>query len=71
LGVSPRQRGSVGNGTCPDFFELSDGRFAVIGTDLTEEIRSLLPPDAIRDRDRIVVVTRDTMLAAKRDIPDA
>lgn len=58
--------------SCPDLFELSDGNFAVIGTDRTEDLEASLPPDAARaDYERIVVITRDTLLRAKRDIPDA
>ncbi|MBK6010771.1 hypothetical protein [Streptomyces sp. MBT53] len=65
-------RGSHTNETCPDVFELNDGSFAVIGTDRTEELDALLPADAARaDYERIVVITRDTLLRAKRDIPDA
>jgi hypothetical protein len=72
LGDSPRQRGSLSGETCPDVFELSDGSFAVIGTDRTEDLDALLPPDAARaDYERIVVISRDTLLRAKRDIPDA
>lgn len=72
LGDSPRQRGSVTGETCPDLFELSDGSFAVIGTDRTEELDALLPADAARaDYERIVVITRDTLLRARADIPDA
>ncbi|MFF4275845.1 hypothetical protein [Streptomyces sp. NPDC001536] len=71
LGDSPRQRGSLTAESCPDLFELSDGSFAVIGTDRTEELDGLLPADAARaDYERIVVITRDTLLRAKRDIPD-
>ena len=71
LGLTPAQRQSVNNGTCPDIFELADGRFAVIGTDMTADLDGILPPDAARaDYERIVVITRETMLAAKADIPD-
>jgi len=70
LGTSPRRR-SVTNGTCPDIFELSDGRFAIIGTDVTEQLDGVLPPDAARaEYERIVVITRETLVAAKADIPD-
>jgi hypothetical protein len=70
LGRTPQERGSLNNGTCPDIFELSDGRFAVIGTDLTEDLEGKLPPDAGRaDHERIVVITRETLVSAKRDIP--
>ena len=34
LGASPRERGSMNGDTCPDIFELSDGNFAVIGTEV-------------------------------------
>jgi hypothetical protein len=71
LGTPPSARKSVSNTTCPDVFELSDGRFAIIGTDMTDALDGLLPPDAARaDYERIVVVTRETLLAAKPDIPD-
>lgn len=71
LGKSPRERGSLNNATCPDIFELSTGDFAVIGTDATETLEPLLPADAARaDYERIVVVSRETLLAARRDIPE-
>ena len=71
LGASPRERRSATNCSCPDIFELSDGRFAVIGTDLTDELDGVLPSDASRaGYERIVVITRDTLLRAKADIPD-
>ncbi|MFI2375614.1 hypothetical protein ACH5AO_11165 [Streptomyces sp. NPDC018964] len=71
LGVAPRHRGSTGGGTCPDIFELADGNFAVIGTDATDSLDSQLPEDAARaDYERIVVITRETLIKAKADIPD-
>jgi hypothetical protein len=71
LGSVPEARGSLNNATCPDIFELNDGRFAVIGTDMTEELEGILPTDASRGPDeRIVVITRETLVSAKRDIPD-
>lgn len=58
--------------TCPDIFELSDGSFAVIGTEATDDLDSLLPPGITRgDGERIVVITRETIVRAKRDIPEA
>ncbi|MFF0738119.1 hypothetical protein ACFYVK_41730 [Streptomyces chartreusis] len=72
LGDPPRMRGSHSNETCPDLFELSDGNFAVIGTEATEVLEPLLPSDAARaDYERIVVISRDTLIRAKKDIPDA
>lgn len=70
LGASPRQRGSLTGETCPDIFELSTGDFAVIGTDVTETLRHALPPGCGQDQ-RIVVITRETLLRARSDIPDA
>ncbi|MFM9595457.1 hypothetical protein ACKI1J_38435 [Streptomyces scabiei] len=72
IGASPRERGSATAQTCPDIFELKDGRFAVIGTDATELLDGELPPDAGRaDYERIVVISRETLIRAKADIPEA
>ncbi|MET7730792.1 hypothetical protein ABZT02_05450 [Streptomyces sp. NPDC005402] len=72
IGASPRERGSMSGDTCPDIFELSDGNFAVIGTEATAALDGQLPPDAARaDYERIVVVSRETLVRAKVDIPDA
>ncbi|WP_320780004.1 hypothetical protein [Streptomyces sp. CRN 30] len=69
--MSPRDRGSTSGATCPDIFELADGDFAVIGTDATTSLDSHLPADAARaDHERIVVITRETLVKAKSDIPD-
>lgn len=71
LGSRPDARRSLNNVTCPDIFELSDGRFAIIGTDMTDELEGLLPADASRGPgERIVVITRETLVSAKLDIPD-
>ncbi|MEU7867000.1 hypothetical protein [Dactylosporangium sp. NPDC049140] len=72
IGLPPGRRGSVTETTCPDIFELSDGDFAVIGTDRTEELRKLLPADAgLAPYERIVVITRSTLVFAGPDIPAA
>ncbi|CCK26993.1 hypothetical protein BN159_2614 [Streptomyces davaonensis JCM 4913] len=72
VGASPRERGSGSGQSCPDIFELDDGDFAVIGREATAELDPMLPLDAARaDYERIVVITRETLLMAKRDIPDA
>ncbi|MFF2505907.1 hypothetical protein ACFVTY_21320 [Streptomyces sp. NPDC058067] len=72
IGVPPRERGSASGATCPDLFELSDGNFAVIGTEATAELDGELPPDAARaDYERIVIVSRETLVRAKAHIPDA
>ncbi|MFC8241049.1 hypothetical protein [Streptomyces chartreusis] len=72
LGDAPRARGCQTGESCPDVFELSDGNFAVIGIEATALLDPQLPPDAARaDHERIVVIDRDTLIRAKRDIPDA
>ncbi|MGY0489934.1 hypothetical protein [Streptomyces sp. WG-D5] len=69
IGVSPAERGSVGGQACPDIFELADGSFAIIGTDRTDQLDDRLPTDAARaDHERIVVITRETLLRARTDI---
>lgn len=72
IGDSPRSRGSASGQTCPDIFELSDGDFAIIGTEATAVLDGELPTDASRaDYERIVIISRETLLRAKRDIPEA
>ncbi|CAM5393536.1 MULTISPECIES: hypothetical protein [Streptomyces] len=72
VGASPRERGSATGQTCPDIFELSSGDFAVIGREATAELDPELPSDAARaDYERIVIISRDTLVRAKQDIPDA
>lgn len=71
IGASPKERGSYGGQHCPDLFELSDGNFAVIGTEATARLDPLLPSDASRaDYERIVIVSRQTLIRAKWHIPD-
>lgn len=72
LGSTPHERGSREDFSCPDIFEMPDGRFAVIGTEMTAELLGQLPQDAgVASYERIVVVTRETLLHAKSDIPDS
>jgi hypothetical protein len=72
LGKAPTARGCLTEVNCPDVFELSDGRFAVIGLEMTEEIRGLLPSDAgVGPGERVVVVPREVLVAARQDIPES
>ncbi|MFI5839046.1 hypothetical protein ACIA8K_04930 [Catenuloplanes sp. NPDC051500] len=69
IGTTPRQRGSLAFSSCPDLFLLADGDFAVIGTDRTEDLEPVLPEDASRAAyERIVVITRETLLSALPDL---
>lgn len=70
MGIPPSIRGSATDCSCPDIFELEDGNVAVIGTDRTTELRDHLPPDAgVAPYERIVIITRETFLAAAKDLP--
>lgn len=55
---------------CPDLWELSDGNFAVIGTDITSDA-GLLPADAgCGPHERIVRIPRELLVRAKANIPN-
>ncbi|MFJ8821578.1 hypothetical protein ACIREE_07310 [Streptomyces sp. NPDC102467] len=72
MGDAPRLRGCGSGETCPDIFELSDSNFAVVGTDATESLRGRLPRGVtLAPGERVVVITRATLVSAKRDLPDA
>ncbi|HEV2781671.1 MAG TPA: hypothetical protein VGX25_19985 [Actinophytocola sp.] len=61
-----------GKDGCPDIWELSNGDVAVIGRDLTEVYAGRLPEGVTVVHDeRLVVIPRVTIVAAKQDIPDA
>jgi hypothetical protein len=56
---------------CPDIWELDNGDFAVIGTDITEASAKHLPPTAgCGPAERIVRLPRNLLVNAKRNIPD-
>jgi len=72
LGTAPSQRANacVACDNCPDLFELEGGDFAVIGHDVTDEVRSHLPADAgCGAGERIVRIPREVLVAAREAIP--
>ena len=72
LGPGPHANGETTSAadSCPDIFELDDGRFAIIGIDKTDEIIKFLPADASCGADeRIIVIDRHILVKAKDDIP--
>jgi hypothetical protein len=73
LGRSAAELGeSGGTTTCPDIWELSNGDVAVIGRDLTADYAGRLPDDvSVGAGERIVVIPRSMVVAAKPDMPDA
>ncbi|MER7207512.1 hypothetical protein [Streptosporangium sp. NPDC000239] len=72
LGSSPLELGNTtASPDCPDIWELSNGDIAVIGRDLTEAYLNRLPEGVSLSRDeRLVVIPRNQLISAKRDIPD-
>jgi hypothetical protein len=56
---------------CPDIWELANGDVAVIGRDHTTDYADRLPSGvSIGDDERLVIVPRNMIVAAKPDIPD-
>ncbi len=73
LGPNPHEGGtnSPAADGCPDIFELENGDFGIIGFDKTELLIKYLPKDANCGSDeRIIVVPRQLLVGAKRDIPE-
>jgi hypothetical protein len=73
LGKSPLELGTTSSGpTCPDVWELDNGDIAVIGREHTADYAGRLPEGvAIGSDERLVIIPRSTLVAAKPDIPDA
>lgn len=55
---------------CPDIWELTDGDFAVIGTDITLHADQLPLSAGCAPHERIVKVPRELLVRAKSDIPN-
>jgi hypothetical protein len=73
LGKSAIELGeTTGDPSCPDIWELDNGDIAIVGRDLTTALGSRLPHDvSIGHDERLVVIPRSMLVAAKVDIPDA
>jgi hypothetical protein len=72
LGKTPQERGDTTAATGSlDIVELDGGDFAVIGTGITDQIGINPLPDARCATDeRIVKISRATLISAKIDIPE-
>lgn len=72
VGKSPAELGNTsGTSGCPDVLELSNGDFAIIGQDLTDHYGPVLPAGAVLSAgERLVIVPRNMLAAAKRELPD-
>jgi hypothetical protein len=73
LGKSAKELGESRDGDeCPDIWELSNGDIAVVGRDVTGSYTGRLPKGMrIAADERLVVIPRSMLVAAKPDIPDA
>jgi hypothetical protein len=73
LGKSAHELGATtGEGSCPDIWELDNGDIAVIGQDMTTSYQARLPAGVSVDPgERLVVIPRATVVAARPDIPYA
>ncbi|MDT0321551.1 hypothetical protein [Streptomyces millisiae] len=71
LGKSAKELGhTTDTPDCPDIWELSNGDIAVIGRDLTDSLGGRLPSGvSIGDDERLVVIPRSMLIAARPDIP--
>lgn len=73
LGTDPHQGGAQTPALqgCPDIFELENGDFAIIGSDVTSQVKCKLPPGATCGPDeRIIAIPRTTLIRAKPYIPE-
>jgi hypothetical protein len=73
LGKSSQELGQTsGNASCPDIWELDNGDVVVIGQDMTSSYQGRLPDGvSVSPGERLVVIPRATIVAAKPDIADA
>lgn len=73
LGKSSHELGqTAAESSCPDIWELDNGDVAIIGQDMTASYQARLPKGvSIDDGERLVVIPRATVVAAKPDIADA
>ncbi|WP_283135151.1 hypothetical protein [Rhizohabitans arisaemae] len=63
---------SGGDSGCPDIWELDNGDIAIVGRDLTAAYASRLPASMTMAHDeKLVVIPRIMLMAAKGDIPDS
>ena len=72
LGPDPHANGArtYACAGCPDIWELEDGNFAIIGTDITAMSAELPRTASCGPDERMIKIPRKTLVLAKRDIPD-
>ena len=71
VGSTPQERGSAGNHSCPDIFQLASGDFLVVGDVISPSLASRLVADeggSIGASELAVVVSRSCMLDAAGEL---
>ena len=67
-----RKAACLNTEACPDVLLLADGNFAVIGLDITSDSAGRLPAGVgCGQGERIVMIPREVLVAARSDIPKA
>jgi len=73
--ISPKERSGTQSCQstygCPDIWEMENGDFAVIGTDITEHAAKLPPTAGCAPNERMVRIPRHLLIHAKAHIPDS
>jgi len=60
---------SPGGSRCPEVWEMDSGDFAVIGADITDEAKKILPPEVeLGIEERIVMIPRAVLNSLKPNI---
>jgi hypothetical protein len=71
LGEDGRQLCSTG-AHCPQILEMTDGDFAGVGPDITDEaVSAMLPGPGIGPKERVIRIPRQVLIAARSEIPAA
>jgi len=64
-------RGSRGGSRCPDIWETDTGDYVIIGDDITDTVKQVLPSDAdVSGTERAVLIPRDVLLSAVKRLPE-
>lgn len=71
LGQNERMACAFGQ-HCPQILELTNGDFAVVGADITEEALPAMPPGpGVGPEERVVRIPRRVLIEARTEIPAA
>ena len=71
LGENGRQQCSTGL-QCPQILEMTDGDFAGVGPDITDEAAlAMLPGPGVGPKERVIRIPRQVLISARADIPAA